>query len=179
MENTQNPSVEPSPPIILGRDATSYRVADLHTILRLYGIQFTSRTRRPELLELLRYFENSLSKTQRQQVISRMNGQNTPSVTPSPEDTGIEQDQASADIDPSEMQECLVCFETKVAEAFPSRRITSQCDHDAGMCSYCLQGHIHSELHDKVRDEVLCPECHVALNHKDVRELAARDDYNT
>lgn len=68
--------------------------------------------------------------------------------------------------------ECLVCTETKGANAFPRFSITSSCTHPPSTCLDCIQLSIESDLSSKLWTEIRCPECRELLEYADIQRYA-------
>ncbi|KAI8671014.1 RING-type domain-containing protein [Fusarium keratoplasticum] len=68
--------------------------------------------------------------------------------------------------------ECLVCTETKGANAFPRFSITSSCTHPPSTCLDCIQLSIESDLSSKLWTEIRCPECRELLEYVDIQRYA-------
>lgn len=67
---------------------------------------------------------------------------------------------------------CEVCFERLTLEAFPTRKTTAACSHEADVCFRCLAHFITSQNWDKMWNHIDCPSCSARLGYEDVRAFA-------
>jgi hypothetical protein len=80
--------------------------------------------------------------------------------------------QAADVLSPPQTRHCLVCLEDLSPAKFPSRRISSGCNHSPSCCLSCLRRSIKSDHENKFWNAISCPECSSSMNHQDVRAFA-------
>jgi hypothetical protein len=79
----------------------------------------------------------------------------------------------------TEPYECITCCETLSPSLFPTRRITSTCDHSKSdevlrrICKTCLARHLDVQLERSGPNGLTCPICLAALTHDDVKQWAS------
>ena len=69
--------------------------------------------------------------------------------------------------------ECQICFDEKTLNDFPSRRMTSNCQHEpTDCCNACLAQAISISFGGNMWDDIRCPICNEQLEYQDMIELA-------
>ncbi|KAF4955119.1 hypothetical protein FSARC_11945 [Fusarium sarcochroum] len=73
--------------------------------------------------------------------------------------------------------ECVVCADTKDADAFPRFSVTATCTHPPNTCLDCVQLSIESDLSSKLWTEIRCPECRELLEYADIQRYANKQTF--
>ncbi|KAM0561716.1 hypothetical protein ACHAPJ_002885 [Fusarium lateritium] len=73
--------------------------------------------------------------------------------------------------------ECIVCADTKDADAFPRFSVTATCTHPPSTCLDCVQLSIESDLNSKLWTEIRCPECRELLEYADIQRYANKQTF--
>ncbi|KAJ4255588.1 hypothetical protein NW762_009585 [Fusarium torreyae] len=73
--------------------------------------------------------------------------------------------------------ECIVCADTKDADAFPRFSVTATCTHPPSTCLDCVQLSIESDLNGKLWTELRCPECRELLEYADIQRYANKQTF--
>lgn len=69
--------------------------------------------------------------------------------------------------------ECKVCFDEKLRNDFPFRRVTKKCNHEpTDCCNSCLTQAIRTAFEGNMWDDIRCPICNEQLEFQDMAELA-------
>ncbi|KAK4121569.1 hypothetical protein N657DRAFT_647749 [Parathielavia appendiculata] len=69
-------------------------------------------------------------------------------------------------------RECVVCAETKPAEAFPGAPLTSGCQHAPRSCIDCIATSIRGHIQAKILSDVPCPECAGTMSFETIQRYA-------
>ncbi|TLD16812.1 uncharacterized protein PgNI_00771 [Pyricularia grisea] len=69
-------------------------------------------------------------------------------------------------------RECAVCTEELADSEFPTKHITSACNHAINTCKTCLKTSIRSDMNNKFWNRISCPECGASLIQEDVERHA-------
>lgn len=73
--------------------------------------------------------------------------------------------------------ECCVCMEKLGIDNFPREAITQQCNHAPTVCRNCLTQSIDSQIPEKERDQIQCPECRETLPYDVVKEWTSPESF--
>ncbi|TLD33810.1 hypothetical protein PspLS_00963, partial [Pyricularia sp. CBS 133598] len=69
-------------------------------------------------------------------------------------------------------RECAVCTEEVAESEFPTKAVTSACNHPINTCKTCLKTSISSDMNNKFWNRISCPECGASLMQEDVERHA-------
>jgi hypothetical protein len=76
---------------------------------------------------------------------------------------------------PKQIQDCIICTDTRSLHRFPSRPPTRSCTHAPNVCSRCLRTWIETSSSTKIWNEIDCPVCATRMQYDDIRAFAPRE----
>ena len=164
---------ESVPTSILGCSYRYWRKAQLTAVLDHYAEPYPEGASKPDLMKALHVL------TQRQPITPRDKSRIlNPRSRPAPlVRANVDRSSRTNEHSPTPGQLCNICFESFEMEQFPSRKVTSACDHEAIVCQSCLATSISTQLSSKIWDQISCPDCGAGLEHQDIKEFADEETF--
>lgn len=77
----------------------------------------------------------------------------------------------------TKIRQCEICLEDLPFANFPSRRISTGCNHEPSCCLPCLRRSIKTDHENKIWDAISCPECSSRLSYQDLQAFADAETF--